>query len=128
MDEAKPRLATVEDLRRAERSLSRRDPVLRPVIREAGPATIDSYWRRDAFAALLQTMIGQQISIHAAAAIHRRFRALYGGRAPSARRLLATSEDDLRAAGLSRAKVAYMRDLAERVSTGSEQHSGRGSS
>ncbi len=117
MDETRTRLATVEDLRRAERSLSRRDPVLRRVIRHVGPATIDSYWRRDAFAALLQTMIGQQISIHAAAAIHRRFKALYGGRAPSARRLLATSEDDLRAAGLSRSKVVYMRDLAERVSS-----------
>lgn len=109
--------ATVEDLRRAERSLTRRDPVLRRVIREVGPTTIDSYWRRDAFAALLQTMISQQISIHAAAAIHRRFKALYGGRSPSAKRLLATSEDDLRAAGLSRPKVAYMRDLAERVSS-----------
>lgn len=117
MNLMKRRGATVEDLRRAERSLSRRDPVLRRVIREVGPATIDSYWRRDAFAALLQTMIGQQISVHAVAAIYRRFKALYGGRAPSAKRLLATSEQDLRAAGLSRSKVVYMRDLAERVSS-----------
>jgi DNA-3-methyladenine glycosylase II len=117
MDETKTRLATVADLRRAERSLSRRDPVLRAVIRKVGPTTLDTYWRRDAFAALLQTMIGQQISIHAAAAIHGRFKALYGGRSPSAKRLLATSEDDLRGAGLSRPKVAYMRDLAERVSS-----------
>jgi len=117
MDEPHTRHTTAEDLRRAERSLSRRDSVLRAVIREVGPTTIDEYWRRDAFAALLQTMISQQISIHAAAAIHRRFKALYGGRSPSARRLLATSDDDLRAAGLSRPKVAYMRDLAERVSS-----------
>jgi len=117
MDETHTRTTTVEDLRRAERSLSRRDPVLRAVIREVGPTTIDEYWRRDAFAALLQTMISQQISIHAAAAIHRRFKALYGGRSPSAKRLLATADDDLRAAGLSRPKVAYMRDLAERVSS-----------
>jgi len=117
MDETHTCSTTAADLRRAERSLSRRDPVLRGVIREVGPTTIDEYWRRDAFAALLQTMISQQISIHAAAAIHRRFKALYGGRSPSARRLLATSDDDLRAAGLSRPKVAYMRDLAERVSS-----------
>lgn len=106
---------TASDLRRAERSLARRDPVLRAVIREVGPSSLDAYWRRDAFAALVQTIISQQISIHAAAAIHRRVRALYGGRAPSARRLLATPEDDLRAAGLSRPKVAYLRDLAARV-------------
>jgi DNA-3-methyladenine glycosylase II len=117
MERTKPRLATVTELRRAERSLSRRDPVLRRVITEVGPATIDAYWRRDAFAALLQTMISQQISIHAAAAIHRRFKALYDGRSPSAKRLLATSIDDLRAAGLSRPKIAYMRDLAARVSS-----------
>jgi len=117
MDETRTRGATAEDLRRAERSLSRRDPVLRRVIREVGPATIDTYWRRDAFAALLQTMISQQISVHAAAAIHRRFKALYGGRSPSAKRLLATPGDELRAAGLSRPKVAYMRELAGRVSS-----------
>jgi DNA-3-methyladenine glycosylase II len=109
--------ATSDDLRRAERSLGRRDPVMRRVIRKAGPSSIDSYWRRDAFAALLQTIISQQISIHAAAAIHRRFKALYGGRAPSARRLLATSDEELRGAGLSRPKVAYMRDLAQRVAS-----------
>jgi DNA-3-methyladenine glycosylase II len=106
---------TTSDLRRAERSLARRDPVLRAVIREVGPSSLDSYWRRDAFGALVQTIISQQISIHAAAAIHRRVRALYGGRAPSARRLLATPEEDLRGAGLSRPKVAYLRDLAARV-------------
>jgi DNA-3-methyladenine glycosylase II len=108
--------ASVDDLRRAERSLARRDPVMRRLIRTVGPATIDTYWRRDAFAALLQTIVGQQISIHAAAAIHGRFKALYGGRSPSAMRLLATPDEDLRGAGLSRAKVGYMRDLAERVS------------
>jgi DNA-3-methyladenine glycosylase II len=111
------RSSSVADLRRAERALSRRDPVLRRVICDVGPARIDEYWRRDAFAALIQTIVGQQISIHAAAAIHRRFKGIYGGVTPSARRLLATADEDLRAAGLSRAKVAYLRDLAERVST-----------
>jgi len=90
---------------------------MRSVIREVGPATIDEYWRRDAFAALLQTIVSQQISIHAAAAIHKRFKGLYGGRSPSARRLIETSDEDLRGAGLSRPKVAYMRDLAARASS-----------
>ncbi|NKB87624.1 MAG: DNA-3-methyladenine glycosylase 2 family protein [Acidobacteria bacterium] len=111
------RSTTAEDLRRAERSLARRDPVLRAVIREAGPASLDAQWRRDAFGALVQTMIGQQISIHAAAAIHRRFKALFGGRSPSARRLLTATDDELRGVGLSRPKIVYMRDLAERVAS-----------
>ncbi|HJO04084.1 MAG TPA: DNA-3-methyladenine glycosylase 2 family protein [Acidobacteriota bacterium] len=86
------------------------------VIAEIGPCRLDRYWRRQALGALFQTIIGQQISVQAARSIHRRFRALYGGRDPSARRLLSTSDDDLRAVGLSRSKVAYLRDLARLVS------------
>lgn len=87
------------------------------VIAEIGPCRLDRYWRRQALPALFQTIIGQQISVQAARSIHRRFRALYGGRNPSARRLLSTPEADLRAVGLSRPKIAYLRDLASRVSS-----------
>ncbi len=110
-------MATPALLRTAERHLSRIDPVMESVIEEIGPCGLDSYWRRQALPALLQTIIGQQISVQAARSIHRRFRALYGGRDPSARRLLLTSEEDLRAAGLSRPKIAYLRDLAARITT-----------
>ena len=104
-------------LRAAEVHLSRVDPVMRAVIEEIGPCGLERYWRRRALPALFQTIIGQQISVQAARSIHGRLRALYGGRDPSARQLLLTSEENLRAAGLSRPKVTYLRDLACRVSS-----------
>jgi DNA-3-methyladenine glycosylase II len=105
-----------ETLRLAEQQLCEVDPVLRTVISEAGPCGLDQTRRRRAFAALTQTIIAQQISVHAARSIGRRVRSLFGGRAPSARQLLAASDEELRAAGLSRQKVAYLKDLAARVS------------
>jgi len=43
---------------------------------------------------------------------------LFGGRVPTPAELLAVEPDDLRTAGLSRAKVVYVRDLAEHVESG----------
>lgn len=105
-------------LRRAETHLRRVDPVMRALLPEAGPCRFDETSRGKAFPALVETIIAQQISVQAAGAIGRRVRALFGGRAPSARALLAMQEERLRAAGLSRQKVAYLRDLAARVGDG----------
>lgn len=102
-------------LRAAERHLGRVDPVLRAVIEACGPCTLDGDGCRRPFPALVQTIIGQQISSAAAGSIHHRFLALYGGKAPSARAVLATGEQELRAAGLSRQKIRTLRHLAERV-------------
>ena len=104
-------------LRAAERHLRQADTVMGSLIAEVGPCHLDRYWQRQALSVLLQAIIGQQISVQAAQSIQRRFRALYGGRDPSARQLLLTSEDNLRAAGLSRRKVTYLRDLADRVTS-----------
>lgn len=90
---------------------------MRATIAGCGPCRLDTYQRRGVLPALIQTIIGQQISIAAASAIHRRLLALYGGRAPSARALLGTSDQRLRDAGLSRQKVRTFRDLATRVTT-----------
>ncbi len=102
-------------LRAAERHLGRVDPVLRAVIEACGLCTLDAERCRRPFPALVQTILGQQISTAAAGSIHRRFLALYGGRPPSARAVLATSEQEFRVAGLSRQKIRTLRDLAERV-------------
>ncbi|HEY1058960.1 MAG TPA: DNA-3-methyladenine glycosylase 2 family protein [Limnobacter sp.] len=61
---------------------------------------------------LLRSLIGQQISVKAADAVWGRVLAAMGGSADS-QRLLALPEDTLRAAGLSRSKVAYARALSE---------------
>jgi DNA-3-methyladenine glycosylase II len=71
------------------------------------------------FDALLRAIVYQQLSGKAASTILGRVLALYGGRYPLADELLATSEAQLRAAGLSRQKLSYLRDLARHVRDGS---------
>jgi DNA-3-methyladenine glycosylase II len=94
------------------------DPVLRALIDRIGP--LDEEARRrgrpaDPYGALLRAIVGQQLSTRAARTIYGRLLELFGGRVPTPAELLAVEPDTLRAAGLSRAKVAYLRDLAERV-------------
>ena len=88
------------------------------VIGRAGPCALDSYWRRSAFPALVHTIVAQQISTAAASTINRRVRRLFRRSTPTARGLLALGDEDLRGAGLSRQKIVYLRDLAERVRVG----------
>jgi len=69
------------------------------------------------YVTLLRAIVGQQVSIKAAAAIWARVDAVTGGAADPAN-LAATSEEALRGAGLSRMKAAYARSLAEEVLSG----------
>ena len=73
---------------------------------------------RDAYGALLRSIVGQQLSTKAARTIYERLTELFGGRTPPPRELLDSDPDRIRAAGLSRPKVAYLRDLAARVEAG----------
>ena len=74
--------------------------------------------RRDkGYATLLRTIVGQQVSVHAAASVWRKLEATLGeGCAPAT--LLAADGDALRACGLSRQKQGYARSLAELVESG----------
>ena len=68
---------------------------------------------------LVQSVAHQQLNGTAAAAIFGRVRALYPGRAfPTPEQLLATPEELLRGAGLSRSKVAAIKDIAANTLTG----------
>ncbi|HEY0115289.1 MAG TPA: DNA-3-methyladenine glycosylase 2 family protein [Allosphingosinicella sp.] len=69
------------------------------------------------YVTLLRAIVGQQVSIKAAAAIWARVDAAADG-ASDPTRLLATSDEALRAAGLSRMKAAYAKSLAEEVISG----------
>ena len=73
---------------------------------------------RDLWGALVIQVIGQQLSLAAAAAIAARLDALHGGRLPTPAELLATDADALRGIGLSRAKAVYLHDLAARMEDG----------
>jgi DNA-3-methyladenine glycosylase II len=66
----------------------------------------------------VRSIVGQQLSTRAANTIYGRVLELFGGNVPTPTQLIAADPDALRAAGLSRAKVVYLRDLAERVEDG----------
>ena len=72
----------------------------------------------DAYGALLRSIVGQQLSTKAAATIYGRMLELFGGHAPTPKQLLEVDPDEIRAAGLSRPKIAYLRDLARHVEEG----------
>ena len=72
----------------------------------------------DLWGALVLQVIGQQLSLAAAAAILTRLEALQGGRMPTPVELLATDAETLRGIGMSRAKAAYLHDLAARLEDG----------
>ena len=97
------------------------DPVLSALVSGHGP--LDEQERRrgrpdDAYGALLRAIVGQQLSVKAARTIYDRLCGLYGDRTPTPAELIATDPDELRGVGLSRAKAAYLRDLAEHVEDG----------
>ncbi len=73
--------------------------------------------RPTGYATLLRTIVGQQVSVAAAASVWAKLETLLGERVP-AERLLAADFDALRACGLSRQKQGYARSLCELVATG----------
>lgn len=97
------------------------DPVLRGLIDATGRlpnARVGRPPRDDHYGALVRSIIGQQVSVHAARAIYGRLTARFGDRPPSPAEILAEDPEELRSVGLSRAKAAYLRSLAEHVISG----------
>jgi len=100
----------------ALRHLRRADPVMRQVIRKAGPFALQR--RRNRFRALVFSILGQQISGKAAAAIRARLVDYLKPRPISAASIALMSSQELRSVGLSTQKASYLLDLAERVASG----------
>jgi DNA-3-methyladenine glycosylase II len=101
-------------LLKARRHLSRRDAVLQPLIRAVGPCTLQH--NANHFEVLVRSIISQQISTKAALAIGGRLLEKVGRFQP--KRILDATEDDMRAAGLSRGKQRSLRDLADKCQSG----------
>ena len=91
------------------------DPILGKVIARVGPYRLQTRRSGTHYDALVRSIVFQQLSGKAAGTIHRRLCELYPRKNPRADLLLATSDDTLRGAGLSRQKIGYLRDLAARV-------------
>jgi DNA-3-methyladenine glycosylase II len=97
------------------------DPVMARLIEEHGAVVrreLKEERSGDAYGALLRSIVGQQLSTKAARTIYGRMLELFDGHAPSPKQLLAADPDAIRAAGLSRPKIAYLRDLAQHVEEG----------
>ena len=95
----------------------RRDAVLRPLIDEL-PFPEQRPQLSEIYPALLRSIVGQQVSTAAAASIYRRFLELFDCdpqdpyACPRPEQVTAADQDDLRGAGLSRAKANYVRAVA----------------
>lgn len=92
------------------------DPVLATVIHRVGPFRLQL--ERDPFRALVRSIISQQISGGAAESIFRRLLALLGSNPLAAEYLARFTAHELRTAGISPQKAAYLLDLAEKVLAG----------
>ena len=91
------------------------EPVFAAILERAGAPRFRR--RRNGFPTLLHIILEQQVSIDAAAAMHRRLASLCRPLAPA--QFLALEEDTLRACGFSRQKMGYGRGLARAVLDGS---------
>src|SRR5262249_55436854 len=123
-------VADTPDHSEAVQHLRGADPVMAAVIDGVGPCLLGSATdrggpARDHYGALLRAIVGQQLSVSAARSIYGRLTELYGGRTPSPAQLLDDDPVELRAAsGLSRAKLVFVRDLADRLESGRLQLDG----
>jgi 3-methyladenine DNA glycosylase/8-oxoguanine DNA glycosylase len=95
----------------------RADPAFEAVVRAAGPF-VPRPPSADPFNALVRAIVFQQLAGRAAAAIHGRFVALFGGDPPTPAAVLTLPVEALRGAGLSGAKTAAIIDLATKGSDG----------
>ena len=97
--------------------MRRADPVLRDLIDSVGELRDRRAGRpTDHYGTLVRAIVGQQLSSKAAAAIFARLVGRFAGRVPTPEEMLGEDPDALRAAaGLSHAKVRYLRSLATHV-------------
>lgn len=116
---ARPGTLTRRRLDEAQATLAARDPRLGAVIARVGPCTLVPRREGTHFAHLARAIVYQQLSGSAAATIHARFLTAVGdGPAPRPDAVLAMSDETMRACGLSTAKRAAIRDLAQHVADG----------
>lgn len=98
---------------RAKRALARNDPLLEAVFRAYPGAVMRR--RGDAFQTLMRSIVGQQISLKAADSVWAR---VCLATAPRPADVLALSQTQLAACGLSQRKAEYILDLAQHFAEG----------
>jgi DNA-3-methyladenine glycosylase II len=106
---------SAEAIREALDALAEREPAIAAALARAGYPEPRSGER--GYQTLLRAIVGQQVSVKAAASMWAKLVAAVGD-PPDPEALLAASDETLRAAGLSRQKASYARSLAEEVVSG----------
>lgn len=101
-------------------TLKQSDPILASLIERVGPCQLYQVQQQgDLFFSLSRSILHQQLSTKAATAIHRRFIQIYPDATfPSALDILNTPDEVLRSIGISRPKIIYLKDLAQKVLDG----------
>jgi DNA-3-methyladenine glycosylase II len=102
-------------LRHGLDAIAAREPAIARAVEIAGYP--EPRIRPTGYVTLLRTIVGQQVSVAAAASVWARLEALLGPQTP-AEALLAADCDSLRGCGLSRQKQGYARSLCELVTSG----------
>jgi 3-methyladenine DNA glycosylase/8-oxoguanine DNA glycosylase len=102
-------------MRKAVNHLKKRDPIMRAVIERVGPCRME--FGPPEFHSLAESIVYQQLNGKAAATIFARFAALAGDPLTPAG-ILKLTDEQLRSVGLSKQKSAYLKDLAEKTSSG----------
>jgi DNA-3-methyladenine glycosylase II len=103
------------DFAPAQQHLMQADPILASIISRYGPCALQP--QRRYFVALTEAILSQQLSVKAAATIFSRFKEKLGGRI-TPEKILPLTDAQFRAAGISRQKTAYLRDLAAKWRAG----------
>lgn len=107
-------MAFMYDLAEATRFLSRTDKTLARLIVQVGAPDIHPPDRLNLFEALMRSIVYQQLSGKAASTILGRVQALFPGRVVKPHEILDMPHEKLRGAGMSNAKVAAVKDLAQK--------------
>jgi DNA-3-methyladenine glycosylase II len=97
---------------KAHKVLSK-DPIMKNLIQMHGLPGWD--YEGDLMYELIDAIIGQQLSVKAAATIRKRFYDLFGDTKPTATQIMEKEDDELRAVGFSYAKAKYVKDICRSV-------------
>lgn len=93
-----------------QKHLSEADKVMAHLVRSHSLTPIRA--AKNPLEELVESIISQQLSVKAAHTIHTRFLGLYGGRMPSAERIIATPTARIRSCGVSGSKAEYIKNVA----------------
>jgi DNA-3-methyladenine glycosylase II len=106
---------TRDSIRAHVEALASREPIFAAVIEQHGLP--EPRISQPGAATLLRTIVGQQVSVAAARSMWSKLEGAFGS-PPDLEALLKASDEDLRAAGMSRQKSGYIRSLAGLVTSG----------